>query len=330
MYFDFEDYRPEIPTLDRSLTRLEIILLTVVVHLLIVISIIAWPHLAVRQGDVRRQEGKLEAAPREEQERPARATRSSSSSRRRSKCGPRCRRSWPKLVRSQPRAQTMEKAPNPKNDVAVLARQHRGEDRQRRAQGTAAAAEQPSAPAKATTARHGAPADPNALRLPQRARRDHRAQRAVEESDARRTRRRGVLSDAISNVQKYSQGESLQNVQGNGDFGPSIQFDTQGRGLRTVAAPLHRADPPQLVRALRGDVAARPRRARVQGPQGRQHHRAADHAAVVDRRVHQVGVQRDQAVEPDRAAAARVSRRETRRSSVTFYFNETPPGGGSQ
>jgi TonB family protein len=37
-----------------------------------------------------------------------------------------------------------------------------------------------------------------------------------------------VLSDAIRNVQKYSQGESLQNVQGNGDFGPSIQFDTKG------------------------------------------------------------------------------------------------------
>ena len=38
----------------------------------------------------------------------------------------------------------------------------------------------------------------------------------------------GLLSDAIRNVQKYSQGESLQNVQGSGDFGPSIQFDTKG------------------------------------------------------------------------------------------------------
>ena len=46
MYFDFEDYRPDIPTLDRSLTQLEIVLLTVVVHLLVIISILAWPNLA--------------------------------------------------------------------------------------------------------------------------------------------------------------------------------------------------------------------------------------------------------------------------------------------
>src|SRR5678815_5086766 len=38
----------------------------------------------------------------------------------------------------------------------------------------------------------------------------------------------GLLSDAIKNVQKYSQGATLQNLEGNGDSGPSLQFDSKG------------------------------------------------------------------------------------------------------
>src|SRR5258705_2033529 len=68
MYFDFEDYRPDIPTLDRSLTRLEILLLTVVVHLIIVISILAWPHLAFVKAMYAAQEQRIEAERQREQE----------------------------------------------------------------------------------------------------------------------------------------------------------------------------------------------------------------------------------------------------------------------
>ena len=59
MYFDFEDYRPDIPTLDRSLTRLEIVLLTVIVHLLVVIMIIAWPHMAFVKAMYAAQEQRI-------------------------------------------------------------------------------------------------------------------------------------------------------------------------------------------------------------------------------------------------------------------------------
>ena len=68
MYFDFEDYRPDIPTLDRSLTQLEIVLLTIVVHLLFIISILAWPHLAFVKAMYAAQEQRIEAQREKEQE----------------------------------------------------------------------------------------------------------------------------------------------------------------------------------------------------------------------------------------------------------------------
>ena len=45
MYFNFEDYRPDTPTLPRSLTRLEVCLLTIVVYLVMVIVLLVWPTL---------------------------------------------------------------------------------------------------------------------------------------------------------------------------------------------------------------------------------------------------------------------------------------------
>ena len=101
-------------------------------------------------------------------------------------------------------------------------------------------------------------ADPNALALPT----------APQATIARNEPSRnptlggpapGVLSDAIRNVQKYSQGESLQNVQGSGDFGPSIQFDTKGvefgPWLRRFVAQIRRNwFVPYAAMSLRGHV----------------------------------------------------------------------------
>ena len=50
MYFNFEDFRPDTPTLPRSLTRLEVALLTLVFYLSAVILLLAWPHLAFVQA----------------------------------------------------------------------------------------------------------------------------------------------------------------------------------------------------------------------------------------------------------------------------------------
>src|SRR6266849_1309237 len=168
MYFDFEDYRPDIPTLDRSLTQLEIVLLTVIVHLLIVISILAWPHLAFVKAMYAAQEQRIEAQRQKEQD----------DLRNRAQfvfVAPKVEvvtKVPPKLAELSDRnrrAQTMEKAPDPKNDVA-FSRGNSGEkivsdSTKLRPQPS----EQPSAPANAKTAADNgaaAPTDPNALRLP--------------------------------------------------------------------------------------------------------------------------------------------------------------------
>src|SRR4051812_29734918 len=57
MYFNFEDYRPDTPTLPRSLTRLEVVLLTIVFYLSVVILLLVWPHLPfVRAWEAERQQ----------------------------------------------------------------------------------------------------------------------------------------------------------------------------------------------------------------------------------------------------------------------------------
>ena len=43
MYFDFEDYHPSIEPVGRALTRLEMMLLTIIFHLLTVILILVSP-----------------------------------------------------------------------------------------------------------------------------------------------------------------------------------------------------------------------------------------------------------------------------------------------
>jgi len=62
MYFNFEDYRPDTPTLPRSLTRLEVVLLTIVVYLSIVIFILVSPHLPwVKAWEAERQQALAQA-----------------------------------------------------------------------------------------------------------------------------------------------------------------------------------------------------------------------------------------------------------------------------
>ena len=73
MYFNFEDYHPDTPRLPRSLTRLEVGLLTLVFYLCVVILILVWPHLEfVKAWEVERQQQlvKLAEAQQQLRERP--------------------------------------------------------------------------------------------------------------------------------------------------------------------------------------------------------------------------------------------------------------------
>jgi len=327
MYFDFEDYRPDIPTLDRSLTRLEIVLLTLVVHLLVIISILAWPNLAFVKAMYAAQEQKLEAERQKEQDNlrdRAQFVFVAPKVEVRTQVPPKLA----ELSDQNRRAQTMEKAPDPKNDVAFS----RGNSAEKIVSDATKErpqpSEQPSAPAKGENGPDtgAAPADPNALRLP----------RTPDSVIARNEPSRnptlgglspGVLSEAVKNVQKYSQGESLQNVQGSGNFGPSIQFDTKGVDfgpwLRRFVAQIRRNwFVPYAAMSLRGHV-------------------------VLSFKVHRDGsITELQILQPSEIDAFTKSAfnaikltnptvplplefpDENAPFIVTFYFNETPPSGG--
>jgi TonB family protein len=328
MYFDFEDYRPDIPTLERSLTRLEIVLLTVVVHLLLLISVLAWPHMAFVKAMYAAQEQRLEAERQKEQDNirdRAQFVFVAPKVEVRTQVPPKLA----ELSDRDRRAQTMERAPDPKNDVAFS----RGNSAEKIVSDATKErpqpSEQPSAPANAaskSTDTGAAPADPNALRLP------NAPQATIARNDPSRNPTLGgpapgLISDAIRNVQKYSQGESLQNVQGNGDFGPSIQFDTKGVDfgpwLRRFVAQIRRNwFVPYAAMSLRGHV-------------------------VLSFKVHRDGSITDlQIMQPSTIDAFTKSAFNAIKLSnptvplplefpdenapfiVTFYFNETPPGGG--
>src|SRR6516225_2272939 len=60
MYFDLEDRRPDTPLLERPLTRLEQILLTIIAYLLLVIAVIITPRLPFYKAYEAAQKAKLE------------------------------------------------------------------------------------------------------------------------------------------------------------------------------------------------------------------------------------------------------------------------------
>ena len=218
MYFNFEDYRPDTPTLPRSLTRLEVCLLTVVVYLSIVIVMLVWPQLPfVKAWEAERQQ----ALAKEQEEQLQR------------------QRENPRFVFVAPRvdlqarkppdraelsdidrkARTVERAPKPTNSMPFS----RGNTTER-IEGAppapeARAAEPPQPEPKADDSRQPLPDSANG------------SQPKVELPQSQpRSAPSGVIADAIRNVQKYAPRDSYVNLKGGGDqdFAPSIQFDTKG------------------------------------------------------------------------------------------------------
>jgi len=220
MYFDFEDLRPETPILERPLTRLEQVLLTIIAYLLIVIALIVYPRLpfvraseaarlkALEQQRLKQEELRKDltfafAQPNLPQQTPKR----------------------PMFLSDQThKAQTLERAPNPKNNMPFS----RGNSPQPIVEPPKPQDLQRNERAQPQQQNAAGPAVDNIMPLPE----------TPEATIARNTDRSNnptlhgppanVLTDAIRNVQKYSHGETLQNVQGNGDFGPSFQFDSKG------------------------------------------------------------------------------------------------------
>ena len=217
MYFDFEDHRPDTPTIPRPMSAREVVLITVNLHLVALVAILLGPKLPfIKALEAKRQQAQVEAERELEEQRqsarfvfvepkvdikaltpPARA----------------------ELSDVDRRASTVDRAPNPTNSMPFS----RGNSPERM---------EASAPAEATrTTTNGeeraAPAesDPGALTLP-----DAPAANVARPAAAAPRTSTGIIADAIRNVRKYASRETFSNLGGGGiqDIAPSIQFDTKG------------------------------------------------------------------------------------------------------
>ena len=326
MYFNFDESRPDTPRLDRSLTRLEQILLTLLAYMVIVIAAIFGPRLPF----VREIEAKQQAALQER-------LKAQQDLRDRSEfvfVQPKIdivTKVPPKLAElsdKNRKAQTIERAPEPKNPLpfsrgtsaeSVIADASRSREKPAEQPQPASKGEENGAEASSPQ-----PSSPNSLN----------PANSPEATMAHNTSRpplgapSGVLSDAIRHVERYTGGETLQNVQGQGDYGPSIQFDTKGvefgPWLRRFIAQIKRNwFVPYAAMSLHGHV-------------------------VLQFNVHKSGAITDlRVVQPSAIDAFTNSAFHAIQLSnptmplppeypddqalftVTFYFNETPPGGGS-
>lgn len=218
MYFDFEENRPDTPTLPSPLSRLERGLLTLVVHLLVVIAYLVGPELPFVQELERRRLQAIEEQRRLELERQRNSARFVF-------VQPRVDMPAPPPLRADlsdidRRARTVERAPNPTNPMPFS----RGNSPER------------IEAAPPVTARGEDAPEPNSEPDPSRERLtlpDARAaieRRSTETGRQTRGPSNGVLADAIRNVQRYVEKEGFANLQGgaNQDFSSSIQFDTKG------------------------------------------------------------------------------------------------------
>ena len=219
MYFNFEDYHPDTPRLPRSLTRLEVSLLTLVFYLSVVILILVWPHLSfVKAWEVERQQ-QLAKLAQEQLERQRESARFVF-------VQPRVDLQAPKpppradLSDMDRKARTVERAPNPTNNMPFS----RGNTPER----TEGAPPTPQQRAQeAAQPEQKADASRQAIQLPE-------SPAAVDpkgvETPQPRGPSAGVIADAIRNVQKYAPRDSYVNLQGGGsqDLSSAIQFDTKG------------------------------------------------------------------------------------------------------
>jgi TonB family protein len=215
MYFDFEDHRPDTPTIPRPMSAREVVLITVNLHLVMLVVILLGPKLPFIKAIEARREMEQAQLRRELEERQKSA---------------RFVFVQPKVDIKAPtpppradlsdidrRARTVERAPKPTNSMPFS----RGNSPER----MEAAAPSPAARTPEPAADTPAPSGPSssALTLPD----------AVN-GEARPTTQpggsTGVIADAIRNVQKYTQRETFANLGGGGlqDIAPSIQFDTKG------------------------------------------------------------------------------------------------------
>jgi len=228
MYFDFEDYHPSIEPVGRALTPLEMVLLTIIFHLLMVIVILVspkWlpqflprflqtvpaPPIQVQQA--REQPRFVFVSPRVERPAPKPPPRAEASD----------------LDR---RAAAPERAPKPTNDLPFSRGNtpDRVDEAQRQAMVARGRGAQPDpAAGQPTEAPQPNPSDATKLPESQSTLQYPSARPSNSGASGRAPAAGGSLGDALRNLSRYTQGEAFENQGGGGgQFGPEIQFDTKG------------------------------------------------------------------------------------------------------
>jgi TonB family protein len=229
MYFEFEDYKPDITPVGRAISWREGVLLSIIVHLAGVIGLLLSPQLfAIDPATLQARQAALEAArPRSEPERFVFVN--------------------PKVdlkalkppQRAEPsdqdrEARSVERAKQPTNPLPYS----RGNTSERveqldkqtaRGRGPIpdpAAGQQAQAQPDVTQ-----PVSPDQTPLPESTSPlQFPSNRPAPQTGANGQRPvgGGSLGDALRNLQRYVQRDQFENSQGGGAFGPAIQFDTKG------------------------------------------------------------------------------------------------------
>jgi TonB family protein len=220
MYFDFEDHRPDTPSIPRPMSTREVVLITVNLHLLFLVAILLGPKIPfvkaiLEQRQQAQEELQRQELERQKQERPRFVFMQ-----------PRLQRPAPPPKRAElsdidRRARTVERAPNPQNDLPFS----RGNTTER----LDSARDVKPQPAQPAASAENAPAAAQRESTPVPLPESQNGYKAQETPQARGPSM-GVLADAIRNVEKYSQSEGFQNLRGgqNQQFGPAIDFDSKG------------------------------------------------------------------------------------------------------
>jgi TonB family protein len=321
MYFDFEDNRPDTPTIGPTMSNREALAWTLLLHVLVILAIVVAPNLPFMRALEAKRLQAIEEMRQRELEREREAARFVF-------VQPRIDTPAPKppprsdLSDIDRRARTTERAPNPTNPLPFS----RGNSPERmeavapvetrRQPAAPDPTPQPAAPQPEPDTRQGLtlPDAPSAT--------DPRA----ADKQAARGPAVGVIADAIRNVQKYAQKDQFSNPQGGADqdFAPSIQFDTKGvefgPWLRRFIAQIRRNWLiPYAAMSMRGHV-------------------VLTFNVHKDGRITDIGILRPSAIDAfNRSAQNAIFTTnptvplppeypdEKAFFTVTFFFNETPP-----
>ncbi len=260
MYFNFDDNRPDTPRIPQPLSRREVVLIVINLHAFILIAILLGPRLPFVQKIMEERQKAIEEQARVEVEKQKERERERA---RFVFVQPRLDMTTPRvspradLSDKDRRAQTRERAPNPTNPLPFA----RGNSPERMEAPPTNLPPKPSAPPppQSQTADNEAARPPLLSDLPAAPERPPDATRPAES----RGPAVGVIADAIRNVRRYTQQtENFGNPRGGQDqsLNESIQFDSKGVEFgpwlaRFIAQVRSNWMIPQAAMSMHGNVA---------------------------------------------------------------------------